>query len=146
VKEKNDFETKKEIFKDMSMRVVPIAVREYFVNGIPPEYTIESCTDISMFILSKRSHTGTLEYRKVVGSDVIIEPLAKYVRYFVSNSGGSIVKKIDTKAINVHVGRKMTLFNKWQNKPFKEYDVDKTFYIAEAYKLINSVSSSQLSF
>lgn len=145
VKEKNDFETKREIFKDQSMKVVPIAVREYFVNGIPPEYTIESCTDINMFIMGKRSHNGTHEYRSVNGTEIDIQPLAKYVRYFVSKSGGSIIKKIEDRIINIHSGRRMTLFNNWETKPFAEYNVDKSFYIAEAYKLIGSVTSGQLS-
>ena len=145
VKEKNDFETKREIFKDQSMRVVPIAVREYFVNGIPPEYTIESCTDIGMFIMGKRSHNGTHEYRSVIGTEIDIKPLSKYVRYFVSKSGGTIIKKIEDRIINIHAGRKMTLFNTWITKPFNEYNVDKSFYIAEAYKLIGSVVNGQLS-
>lgn len=145
VKEKNDFETKKEIYKDQSMRIVPIAVREYFVNGIPPEYTIESCKDISMFILGKRSHSGTHEYVEVVDTDVKRTPLSKYIRYYVSSKGGTIMKKIEDRVINVHLGRRMTLFNNWQVKPFDEYCVDKSFYLTEANKLINSVVTGQLS-
>ncbi len=145
VKEKNDFETKKEIFKDQSMRIVPIAVREYFVNGVPPEYTIESCCNIEMFILGKRSHSGTHEYVEVVGTDVKRTPLSKYVRYYVSSKGGTIMKKIEDRVINVHLGRRMTLFNNWEVKPFDQYYVDKSFYVSEAHKLINSVVTGQLS-
>lgn len=144
VKEKNDFETKKEIFKDQSMKIVPIAVREYFVNGIPPEYTIESCKDISMFILGKRSHSGTHEYVEVVGTDVKRTPLSKYIRYYVSSKGGTIMKKIDERVINLHLGRRMILFNNWEVKPFDQYYVDKSFYLTEANKLINSVVTGQL--
>lgn len=145
VKEKNDFETKKEIFKDQSMKIVPIAVREYFVNGIPPEYTIGSCKDISMFILGKRSHSGTHEYVQVDGTDVKRTALSKYVRYYVSTKGGTIMKKIEDRIINVHLGRKMLLFNNWEVKPFDEYYVDKSFYVSEANKLISSVVTGQLS-
>lgn len=144
VKEKNDFETKKEIFKDQSMRIVPMAVREYFVNGIHIEYTIESCKDINMFILGKRSHNGTHEYVTVEGTDVRRIPLSKYIRYFISKRGGTIIKKIEDRTINIHLGRKMTLFNKLDVKPFDEYYVDKLFYITEANKLINSVVTGQL--
>lgn len=144
VKEKNDFETKKEIFKDQSMKIVPIAVREYFVNGIPPEYTIESCKDISMFILGKRSHSGTHEYVEVVGTDVKRTPLSKYIRYYVSSKRGTIMKKIDERVINLHLGRRMILFNNWEVKPFDQYYVDKSFYLTEANKLINSVVTGQL--
>lgn len=145
VKEKNDFETKKEIYKDQSMRIVPIAVREFIVNGIPLEYTIESCSDISMFMIGKRSHNGTHFYREIQGQDLKVTPLTKYVRYYVSKDGGVIFKKIDTRDINLHVGKKMTLFNKWETKPFEKYNVDKSFYLSEAMKLVNSVINNQLS-
>jgi hypothetical protein len=145
VKEKNDFETKKEIFKDQSMRIVPIAVREYIVNGIPLEYTIESCEDIGMFMIGKRSHNGTHFYRTVKGTELETKPLTKYVRYYVSKDGGVLVKKIDERMINLHVGRKMTLFNNWDKKPFNLYNVDKSFYLSEANKLVSSVINNQLS-
>jgi hypothetical protein len=143
VKAKNDFETKKEIYKDQSMMIVPVAVREFFVNGVPPEITINSCDKIAMFILGKRSHSGTMEYRAHDDGNVKITPLSKYVRYYVSKHGGTIVKKLEEKIVNVHVGRRMTIFNKWVNTDFDNYQVDKSFYIAEAYKLINSVVNYQ---
>lgn len=145
VKEKNDFETKKEVFKDQSMRIVPIAVREFIVNGIPIEYTIESCADIGMFIIGKRSHNGTHFYRTVKGTELETTPLTKYVRYYVSKDGGVLVKKIEERMINLHVGRKMTMFNQWEKKPFEKYNVDKSFYISEANKLVSSVINNQLS-
>lgn len=144
VKEKNDFETKKEIYKDQSMKIVSFAVRELIVNGIPLEYTIESCKDIGMYMIGKRSHNGTHFYREIEGTDLKTTPLTKYVRYYVSKDGGVIVKKIEERMINLHVGRKMTLFNNWETKPFEEYNVDKSFYLSEATKLVQSVISNQL--
>ena len=46
--------------------------------------------------------------------------------------------------INLHVGRKMTLFNTWETKPFEQYNVDKSFYLSEATKLVQSVINNQL--
>lgn len=171
VKEKNDFETKKEIFKDQSMRIVPLAVRKYFIDGIPVEKTINECEDIGLFLMGKRAHTGVLEYRKAV-EDLEVTKLPKYVRYYISKSGGSIVKVTELtekqkakkkapenqldlfsvkkktkekqmKITAVHAGRRMTLFNKWVNRNFVEYGVDKSFYINEARKLISSVENTQ---
>ncbi len=173
VKEKNDFETNKEIYKDQSMRIVPLAVRRYFIDGIPIEKTINECENIGLFLMGKRAHTGVLEYRRAE-NDLEITKLPKYVRYYISTSGGAIVKVteltekqkekkkkepenqlslFDVKKVKkqkemkitaVHAGRRMTLFNKWVDKPFKEYGIDTSFYIKEARKLIDSVVNHQL--
>lgn len=172
VKDKGDFEIEREIYKNQSMPVVRIAVREYFTNKTPIEQTINNCNDIGMFVLGHRAKTGNLSYRSIDGYDLLKETLPKNVRYYISNSGGAIVKvtkqekksktdisprqisMFDTptvegktiveKITKLHVGYKMTLFNKWVDRPFEEYGVDKRFYINEAQKLINSVVNTQL--
>ena len=172
VKEKNAFETEKEIHKDQSMRIVPIAVRAYFEKGIPVEQTIEECKEIGPFLMGVRARTGRLSYRTTVGGKYEELPLGKTVRYYLSNSGGSIMKIYHTekkvkqkdisvnqmslfgatdtvttivdKPVSAHVGRKMTLFQRWVDIPFEKYDVDKSFYIRECYKLIEEVKSNQL--
>ncbi len=148
VKEKGDFETEKEIYKDQSMKIVPIAVREYFVNKTPIEQTINDCKDIKLFMMGKRAKTGNLSFRKIEGMEVINQKLPKNMRYYVSRSGGSIVKVLKgsdgkEKLVNTHVGYVVTLFNKWLDKPFDEYNVNKTFYIREAYKLLDGVLNQQ---
>jgi len=89
---KNDFEIEKEIYKDQSMRIVPIAVLAYFQSGTPVEETIRNCKDISKFLLGKRAKTGNLEYRDASSGQLVKQKLPKNVRYFISRTGGSIVK------------------------------------------------------
>lgn len=175
VKEKGVFEIEKELYKNQSMRIIPIAVHKYFVNGIPVEQTINECKDIGLFLIGKRAKTGSLRYRQVIGQDLKEEVLQKNVRYYISRSGGSILKitketekqkakrmksdisksqlslfeaAIDStvevlKVTNIHAGYRMTVFNKWVDKPFEEYGLEKRFYINEAQKLINSVTNYQ---
>lgn len=173
VKEKGVFEIEKELYKNQSMRIIPIAVHNYFVKGIPVEQTINDCHDIGLFLIGKRAKTGSLRYRQIIGQDLKEEVLQKNIRYYVSRSGGSILKitketekqkakrmKSDVsksqlslfdsvaidptvevlKITNIHAGYRMTLFNKWLDRPFEEYGLEKRFYINEAQKLINSVN------
>ena len=51
IKLKGDFEIDKEFHKDPSMRIVPLAVKEYFVYGIPIEKTIKENRDIFNFCM-----------------------------------------------------------------------------------------------
>src|SRR5690606_40269066 len=88
-----------------------------------------------------RARTGRLSYRTTVGGKYEELPLGKTVRYYLSNSGGSIMKIYHTekkvkqkdisvnqmslfgatdtvttivdKPVSAHVGRKMTLFQRW---------------------------------
>src|SRR5690606_25364359 len=46
IKEKGDYVSEREIFKDQSMRIVTKAVRDFFVKDIPIEQTIEGCKNI----------------------------------------------------------------------------------------------------
>lgn len=173
VKEKGAYVREREIYKDQSMKIVTEAVKCYFVDGIPVEKTIEACEDIGMFLLGKRAKTGNLEYRRAE-TDLVVEKLPKNMRYYVSRSGGAIVKllkdnskkkkelvlegQIDMFAspkkkeedkyriVSIHKGYSVTLFNDWIDKPFKEYNVNTQFYIREAKKLVDAVVKNQTFF
>ena len=92
IKQKNDFEVEKELHKDHSMRIVPMAVNDYFVKGIPIEKTIAECREISYFLIGKRARTGRLEYRTTEAGRLIRTKMPKNLRYYISRTGGSIVK------------------------------------------------------
>lgn len=171
VKEKGAFETERELYKNQSMKIVRTAVRRYFVDRMPVERTINECKDISQFLIGKRAKTGNLEYRGVDGYDLKKEKLPKNVRYFISRSGGAIVKLtklekkkktdispnqmslfsadpvVQSEKVNritkLHVGHRMTMFNKWFDRSFEDYGVEKRFYVNEANKLIDSVIKQQ---
>lgn len=106
-------------------------------------------------------------------TELIKEPLPKNVRYYVSRTGGSICKVLKateskkknvvghnqmdlfnvdqyqvsteekTRIVGIHKGYRVTLFNKWQDKPFDQYSVDKSFYIQQAKKLIDPILTTQ---
>lgn len=174
VKEKGAYVVEPEIHKDQSKKIVRIAVKEFFVNGTPVEQTINECKDIKLFMMGKRARTGNLQWREAKTADELItEELPKHVRYFVSRSGGSIVKVLsageskkkkqeidpdqlslftiktkkkkekETRDVSIHKGWRVTLFNKWEDKPFDDYNVEKRFYVQEANKLIDAIIKKQ---
>ena len=146
IKHKGAFEIDKEIYKNPSMRIVPIALEKFFVEGIPVEETIRECTDIYDFCLMTRVKKGwQLEYSiwdKETKSPKVIE-CPKTQRYYASNTGVYLMKRnvgdgkgSDSSAL---AGQSVTLFNRFEKKPFKEYNIDYQFYINEFNKIIDKI-------
>ena len=149
LKLKGDFEIDKEYHKDPSMRIVPLAVKEYFVNGVPIQDTIRNHKNIFDFCLRLKTNSkSTAIFTHLVDNKVVTETLQRTTRYYISNSGkaGSLAKKFeDDRIVGVNVGYSAILFNKYEEKEMSEYKIDYNFYIAEANKLKNAVDDGQLS-
>ena len=88
-KEKGDFEVDKEIHKNKSKRIVPIALREYFKNGIPIEQTIRNHTNIFDFCIRQKA-TRDFHYEGVSKDSTSV--YKKLIRYFVSYDGEKLLK------------------------------------------------------
>ena len=78
------------------MKIVPYALKEYYVNNIPVEETIKTCTDIFKFCKGAKSKGQNVlelwsydEYGKIIK-----EPLQKMNRYYVSSTSDKILMKI----------------------------------------------------
>lgn len=84
-----DFEIDKELHKNKSMRIVPIAIREYFVNGTPVEQTIKNHKDIYDFCIRQKA-SRFFHYEGVKKNTVNV--YNKLIRYYVSNSGEKLYK------------------------------------------------------
>lgn len=146
IKLKGDFEVDKEFHKDPSMRIVPIAVKNYFVYDIPVKETIKNHTDIFDFCLRLKTNSkSTPLYRHLVNGKITDDKLGRTTRYYVSNSGGVFLKDFGNgRLTGVNVGYSVTEFNRYVKKDIKDYDLNYNFYIAEANKLINAVDNGQL--
>ena len=152
IKHKGDFEIEKELHKDPSMKIVPIALEKYFFEGIPIKTTIENHTNVYDFCLRLKLNSQFKgEYNYIDQSLGFPEKkminLGKNTRYYVSNSGGSIYKrKIENNSLTgVNIGYITTLFNKFEEKEMKEYNINYNFYISEANKIIDIIEDKQLS-
>jgi hypothetical protein len=132
------------------MRIVPLAVKEYYLHNTPIEETIRNHTDIFDFCLRLKINSKTKGiFRKVDSNFNIIDTeLQRTTRYYMSSglNAGILIKQFDDGKISgVNVGYSAVLFNKFEDKPIQDYKIDYGFYIAEAYKLKNAVDDGQLS-
>lgn len=132
--------------KDNSFRIVPLAISNYYVKGIPIEETIYNDTNIYDFCGRQkfnRDSSGEIQYVK--GFENIIEPQQKNVRYYISKSSKTFVKRYTKGSIEIiNKGYQVEIFNKYIEKPMKEYNIDYSFYITEAYKIIDIIEDKQL--
>lgn len=145
VKYKGCFEIDKEFHKDPSMRIVPIALSNYFINDIPIKETILNHTNIYDFCLRLKTNSkSTPIFRHFdENKNIINDILPRTTRYYISNFGGILLKDFGNNRISgINVGYYATLFNKYEFK--KNYDINYNFYIIEANKIKDAIIDKQL--
>ena len=146
VKHKSDFEIDKELHKNPSMRIVPIALEKYFIDNIPVEKTIKEHTDIYDFCLMTRCPKKfDLYYYHLAGNQIVKDKLSKTTRYFASKSGGTLFKLNNESgsSTGILVGQYVTLFNRYYELPIDQYNIDYNFYINECKKIIEKIEPKQ---
>ena len=129
------------------MRIVPLAVKNYFVYGIPIEDTIRNSTDIFDFCLRLKTNSKSKPIlRHLNEEDHIVEDvLDRTTRYYVCTGGkSSLIKDFGKKESGVNVGYSVEIFNRFVEKPMVDYKIDYNFYIKEAHKLVYGIKSLQL--
>ena len=74
------------------------------------------------------------------------EKIQNTIRYYVSNKGCKIIKfnYTDAREIQVESGPWLqTVFVKFENKKFEEYDINIKYYITKANQEINKLKESK---
>lgn len=147
IKLKGDFEIYKEFHKDPSMRIVPMAVKEYFVYGIPIEKTIKNSRNIYDFCLRLKTNSKSTPYFRHLDENnkIINNKLNRTTRYYVSTNGGTLIKDFgEGRQSGVNIGYSVTLFNNYEDKNWDDYKINYNFYITEANKLKNPLIYKEL--
>lgn len=144
VKYKGAFEIDKDYHKDNSFKIIPIALSEFFVKGIPVEETIRNHDNLYDYCgrqKFKGKDYGTTS--SIVGDRIVTEEQQKNVRYYISNRGSSFIKNY-AKGSNevINKGYLVTIYNKHDDKHIK--DINWHFYEKECYKEINNIIKKQL--
>jgi len=142
-KEKGDFEIDKEINKNKSKRIVPIALKEYFINNVPIEETIRKHTNIYDFcIRQKASKDFHYEGKSKKGTSVY----QKLIRYYVSLEGEKLLKIKNPECQTNAAPVSQVEAGEWLcyvcNKLKKDHPMDNinmTYYIEECNKIISKV-------
>lgn len=151
VKYKGTFKPNHEMIKDdeyhksLSQGVVALAVSDYFLKGVPVEETIKNNTDIYLFCKTfNATHGWTCETLDISeeGVESNIEPQQKTNRYYLSTNGKRFRKLKEDRRIEIEAEKLVTIFNKYEDKPFEEYHINYDYYIEEAYKIIHVIDGT----
>jgi molybdopterin synthase catalytic subunit len=148
IKQKGCFLEEQKLDKGYNTSIIPKAINNYFLRGIPVEETVKSGTDIFDYCLSEKTgNQFQMEYHWLDGTKKIITPLQKTNRFFISKSGGTLIKhKNDDSLHNAALGWIVTILNEYKEKDLKEYlnNIDYKYYISEANKIIEQIEEKQL--
>lgn len=154
IKYKGIFEIDSECYKNPSMRIVPLALSNYFLNNIPVSETIYNHKDIFDFCMLHKSNSNFISFMRN-GEDII--KLDRITRYYISNKGYELIKiKSNGRDLNlfkfnqgenrINVGYRTTLFNKYIELPIDKYDINYKFYVRECNKIIDIIEPKQMVF
>lgn len=150
IKYKGDFEIDKEYHKDTSFMIVPKAVAAYFIDNIDPYSFIRESRNIYDFCGREKSNSDSevsiIEYDD---SNFAIKKVKqqKVTRYYVTNKDGNLMIKSfkeSGRSERVQKGFKVKVLNQIIDKPFKEYNIDYSYYDREVNKLIRSIHNPKV--
>jgi len=154
MKEKNDIKYKgtfkpvKEMLRDgeyhknFSQNAVTLAISDYFLKNIPIEESLKNNTNIYDFCKTfNATHGWKCETVDLEGK---IENQQKTNRYYISTNGKTFRKLKDERIIEIEAGgTKVTIFNKYEKKPFEDYKINYEYYINECYKIIHKIDGTE---
>ena len=132
------------LHKNKSFKVIPEAIYNYFVHGIEPITYLKTKVNIFDYCAGKKIN-GNWSYNALhlKGSELVLEPLQKTIRYYVSKSGVKLIKHnySDDRKSQVEAGPWLqSIHIKHVEKPFDQYNVDLQFYLSKINKEINKLS------
>ena len=152
VKTKGAFDIDLELHKNRSERIVPIAVKRYFVNDVPVEDTIKNHLSVGNygkienqgiydFCIGKKIQSNQ-NYTIEDGEENLIKNITdKVIRFYVSTDGDYLKKNYSDGRKEITVGgNKMTMFMDYYDST--NYAVDYDYYINQAYKIIHNVDGT----
>lgn len=145
IKFKGCFEIDKEFHKDTSMKIISIALKEYFINNIPIEQTIRNHQNIYDFCLRLKINSSSIAQYNFINNDNRLDStnLTRTTRYFISNKGGALTVYYNGKENpnKINKGFVCTLFNKFYESD--NYNINYNFYEIETRKIINAIEDFQ---
>ena len=143
IKKKGFFVDETNLGKGMSPKVIAKSLINYFVYNISPEETLKEDKDIKDYLTYQRvSRDFIVEYNG--------EKSLHINRFYMSTNGGILIKyKMEkggkAQATRLCATSPVTIYNKFEDKPFEEYKVNYRYYKNEIYKIINELEINQLS-
>lgn len=142
-KAKGDFEIDKELHKNSSLRIVPIALKEYYINDVPVEKTIKNHKDIFDFCIRQKA-TRDFHYEGV-NENGHITVYNKLIRYYVSKGGEKIFKVKNEGSMSKAPKISQVEAGEWKMKvcnhltPGLPDDINYDYYIQKCEEIIGKV-------
>jgi hypothetical protein len=133
------------LHKNKSLLIIPKAWYAYFVHGIDPVEFLEKNRNIYDYCAgAKLKGNWFFEERGLKDGVYVQKKLQKLVRYYISNKGIKITKcNPDGREIQLESGKPLqTLFNKYEEKPWSDYDVDEQYYLDKIYEEIKKIENT----
>lgn len=144
-----------EYHKSFSQGIVPIAVSDYFLKGIPVEKTVKECEDVFEFTKMANSvgkwWTETFELDDE-GNEINVIQQQKNNRYVLTNKGVRFRKSIyktdkktnEEKRTNIEYesDKLVTILNNYTGQSVDELDINYDYYIEECYKIIHLIDGT----
>ena len=131
--------------KNKSFLIIPKAIYAFFVHGTKPEDFLDQNQNIFDYCGAVKAKAGwSFVDRRLVDGNLVNTKLQKIVRYYISNTGGKMVKcHQDGREIQVESGEWLqTVVNKIDpSKGYGTYDINKKYYLEEIYKQIEGIQT-----
>ncbi len=144
IKKKGDFLTDFELHKNKSARIVPIALEQYFINGIPVDDTIRNHRNIFDFAMRQRA-TRDFHFEGLSNGKKTI--YNKLIRFYVSNTGEKLLKVKNADSTSGAAPVSQVEAGEWLmtvcNHLTPDHSLDNinfSYYIERAEKIINKIS------
>ena len=158
VKFKKDFLIDNDDFleKNDSQRIVALALKEYYINGVPVEKTVKNIggtikgskgedrvINIYDYCIGRKG-TAKCDYIAVSPKEGNIELPDKVIRYYISNNSYKLWKRYTKKDKDgnrkleaQNKGFNVSIFMDYEEK--EDYNINFDYYIAECYKVIEPI-------
>ena len=121
------------LHKNKSSLIVRKAIYHYFINGVEPAEYLKSNRNILDYCAGVKIKGNWKFVEHSINQGVLTKTvLQKTLRYYVSVKGSKIIKTnlYDKREIQLESGRwHQTVFNKIEDKEWKEYDVNDQYYL-----------------
>ena len=118
-------------------------MHNYFLKNISIDDTLHNSRDIYDFCLSQKTgHVFINEFHTIKDGKLDIEILQKNIRYYVSKTGGVVIKKYKDKPkrISILAKRTVTLLNNYiEYDDFSKYNIDYNYYKSRVMDIINKI-------
>lgn len=131
------------LHKNKSHLIIPKALYAFFIDGVIPEAFLQENQNIYDYCAGVKIK-GDWEFQQVCVKDQTLsrESLQKTLRYYISKKGCKIFKvhKTDKREIQLESGKWMQqLFNLYEQKAWKDYEIDDSYYLDKIYKEIKNI-------